>query len=115
MQVTGKLKLKKETQSFGANGFTKREIVITTSEQYPQMIQIELLKDKCSLVDNFNVGDDITVSINLGGREWINPQGEAKYFNSITGWRIEKAESLGAEATMEQTAVATPDSQDLPF
>ena len=89
MQVTGKLNLKKETQTFGANGFQKREIVITTDEQYPQMIQIELIKDKCTLIDNFNVGDSITVSINLGGREWINPQGEAKYFNSLQGWRSE--------------------------
>lgn len=90
MEITGKLKLKNEIQTFGTNGFQKRELVITTDEQYPQNINIELHQDKCSLIDNYNVGDEITVGINLRGREWINPQGEAKYFNSIVGWRIEK-------------------------
>jgi len=122
MQVTGTVKTINQTQSFGSNGFQKREYVITTEEQYPQMIMIELTQDKCSLIDQFKVGDNITTSINLRGREWINPQGEAKYFNSVQGWRIEKAESVGAEATMEHN-ITRPDAAssngkddlDLPF
>ena len=39
------------------------------------------------------MGDNVKVSINLGGREWVNPQGETKYFNSIQGWRIESVQS----------------------
>ena len=72
-----------------SNGFRKREVVVTTDEQYPQMINIEFHQDKTDLLNNYNVGQDVKVSINLRGREWINPQGEAKYFNSIVGWRIE--------------------------
>ena len=93
MDVTGRIKKIDETKEYGSNGFRKREIVITTDEQYPQHILIEFTQDKCALLDNFQVGQDVKVSINLRGREWINPEGEAKYFNSLNGWRIEPAQS----------------------
>ena len=47
-------------------------------------------RDKCELLDSFEVNDTVKVSINLRGREWVNPEGETKYFNSIQAWRIEK-------------------------
>jgi translation initiation factor IF-3 len=90
MEVSGKIKVLGETQTFGSNGFRKREVVVTTDEQYPQMIMVEFIQDKCDLLNNFAVGDDVKININLRGREWINPEGVAKYFNSIQGWRIEK-------------------------
>jgi translation initiation factor IF-3 len=90
MEVSGKIKVLNETQTFGNNGFRKREVVVTTEEQYPQMIMVEFIQDKCDLLDSFKVGEDVKININLRGREWINPEGVAKYFNSIQGWRIEK-------------------------
>lgn len=89
MEVIGKIKLIGETQTFGSNGFRKREVVVTTDEQYPQMIMIEFVQDKTDLLNSYAVGQDVKVSINLRGREWINPEGVAKYFNSVQGWRIE--------------------------
>jgi len=93
MEITGKIKKIDETKSYGASGFKKRELVVTTDEQYPQMLMVEFVQDKCDLLNNYNEGDEVKVSINLRGREWINPEGEAKYFNSIQGWRIEKLQS----------------------
>jgi hypothetical protein len=89
MEVQGKIKLIGETQTFGAKGFRKRELVVTTEEQYPQHIMVEFVQDKTDLLDSFQVGQQVKISINLRGREWTNPQGEVKYFNSIQGWRIE--------------------------
>lgn len=91
MEVEGKIKVIGETKEYGSNGFRKREIVLTTEEQYPQFLNIEFIQDKTEVVDNFNVGDQVKIGINLKGREWVSPQGETKYFNSIQGWRIEKA------------------------
>jgi hypothetical protein len=96
MDVQGKIKLIGETQTFGSNGFRKRELVITTEEQYPQPIMIEFVQDKTDLLNSCQVGQNVKVSINLRGREWVNPQGETKYFNSIQGWRIENMESAPA-------------------
>ena len=93
MEVQGKVKMVGETQTFGTNGFRKREVVVTTEEQYPQHIMVEFVQDKCDLLDNVSVGQPIKIGINLRGREWVNPQGETKYFNSIQGWRIESLQT----------------------
>lgn len=105
MEVSGRIKLIDETKSFGANGFRKREMVVTTDEQYPQHIMIEFTQDKCDLLDSYRVGEPVKVSINLRGREWVNPQGETKYFNSIQGWRVEKLQpEAPAQAPSHQQA-----------
>lgn len=121
MEVIGKIKLIGETQTFGSNGFRKRELVVTTDEQYPQMIMIEFVQDKTDLLNNYAVGQDVKVSINLRGREWINPQGEAKYFNSIQGWRIENL-SQGSSQNLPPADQFEPapdlnsdEPDDLPF
>lgn len=93
MEVQGTIKLIDETKTYGSNGFRKREVVLTTDEQYPQHLMIEFVQDKTDLLNNFQVGQKVNISINLRGREWVNPQGETKYFNSIQGWRIEKVQT----------------------
>jgi len=89
MEVNGVIKVIGGVQEVSAS-YKKRELVVSTNEQYPQTIAIEFAQDKTSLLDFYNVGDDVKVSINLGGREWVNPNGETKYFNSVKGWKIEK-------------------------
>ena len=89
MEVSGKIKWLDETKTYGNNGFRKREVVITTEEQYPRHILVEFIQDKCDLLNTFQMGQNVKIGINLRGREWVNPQGETKYFNSIQGWRIE--------------------------
>lgn len=93
MEIQGKIKMIDETKTYGNNGFRKREVVITTEEQYPQHILVEFVQDKTDLLNTYQVGQQVKVSINLRGREWVNPQGETKYFNSIQGWRIENLEA----------------------
>jgi len=125
MEVQGRIKVIGETQTFGSNGFRKREVVVTTEEQYPQHIMIEFVQDKTDLLNNYQVGQQVKVNINLRGREWVNPQGETKYFNSIQGWRIE---TLQAGAPSEDMPPVPPteafepvsdlnedDHDDLPF
>lgn len=121
MEVTGKIKLINETQTFGASGFRKRELVLTTDEQYPQMLMIEFVQDKCDLLNNYAVGQDVKISINLRGREWINPEGVAKYFNSIQGWRIENLQAapqnteLPPLEELQATDLSSDEPDDLPF
>lgn len=88
MELQGTIKKIGETQTFAR--LQKRELVLLTDEQYPQPISIEFLQDKIDLLQNVKEGENVKVGINIRGREWTNPQGEVKYFNSITGWRIEK-------------------------
>ena len=111
MNIKGNIKLIGETKAFGSNGFRKRELVITTQEDYPQSILIEFTQDKCDLLNSYEVGQSVDVSINLRGRSWENPQGETKYFNSIQGWRIVKAEQAQAQGQPQ----AEEEEQILPF
>ncbi|MGB3774117.1 MAG: DUF3127 domain-containing protein [Leeuwenhoekiella sp.] len=92
MEVQGKIKVIGDVQTFGSNGFRKREVVVVTEEQYPQPIMVEFVQDKTDLLNSFNVGQNVKIGINLRGREWTNAQGETKYFNSLQGWRIENLE-----------------------
>ncbi|NNK10697.1 MAG: DUF3127 domain-containing protein [Flavobacteriaceae bacterium] len=125
MEIQGKIKMIDEPKTYGSNGFRKRELVVTTEEQYPQHLMIEFVQDKTDLLNSYNEGDQVKVSINLRGREWVNPQGETKYFNSIQGWRIEK---ISAESNAQEIPPVPPmdafepanelneeDHDDLPF
>ena len=82
MEITGKIKLINDTEKFDS-GFRKREVVITTNGEYPEHIKVEFIQDKCDVLNDYKVGDEVNVGINLKGREWINPQKEAVYFNTI--------------------------------
>tara|TARA_B100001027_G_C16172155_1_gene287479 strand:- start:218 stop:577 length:360 start_codon:yes stop_codon:yes gene_type:complete len=119
MEVIGKIKQIDETKTYGSNGFKKREVVITTEEQYPQHLLIEFIQDKCNLLDSFSQGQRVKIGINLRGREWQNQNGEIKYFNSINGWRIE---ILDNEDSIPETppfetmpAEEKEEPDDLPF
>lgn len=125
MEILGKVKVINPEQQVSAS-FKKRELVVTTEEQYPQHIMIEFTQDKTDLLNQYNVGDQVKVSINIRGREWVSPQNETKYFNSIQGWRIEKiqAEAPSAaqmppmpasEAFEPATNFKEEEHDDLPF
>lgn len=119
MEVVGKVKYKSGDIQVSAS-FKKSELVITTDEQYPQHILIEFAQDKCDLVDPYKIGESVKVSINLRGREWVNPQGETRYFNSIQGWRIERlanaqSPSQAYEESHKAVIIPLDDDTDLPF
>jgi hypothetical protein len=121
MEVSGLVKFIAETESVGEKGFRKRDIVVTTDEQYPQQIQCQFVQDKCDLLDAVKIGESVKIGINLRGREWVNPQGESKYFNTIQGWRIEVVPMSGAtsspaaKASQEAEPILGEHEDDLPF
>jgi Domain of unknown function (DUF3127) len=105
MEVTGILKLKYDTQQV-SDKFKKRDFVLTIepTSPYPQHVTMQLTQDKVSLIDSFNVGEEMKVSFNLRGREWNSPQGETKYFNTIDAWRVEKAGASQSVSVSTQTS-----------
>lgn len=119
MELQGTVKKIFDTQTF-ASGFQKRELILLTQEQYPQPISIEFLQEKINLLDNVSEGENIKIGINIRGREWTSPQGETKYFNSITGWRLEKVGDFANEPTQaapapQQKATPTASTNENPF
>lgn len=111
MQVTGRIKMISQTQEV-SQSFRKRELVVTTEEQYSQHILIEFHQDKCDVLNSYQVGQQVTVDLNLRGREWVNPQGETKYFNTIQGWKIT---AVGMQQPQQPQIKQAPEDTGLPF
>ena len=88
MELKGKVIGIGSIEEVGSNGFTKRQIVIETTGQYPQPIPVELHKDKCSLADSLGIGSNVTAHIDLRGREH-----NGRYYVNVVAWKIEKETS----------------------
>nr|DAI03495.1 MAG TPA: Single-stranded DNA-binding protein fold, inter-subunit clamp, Paralogous.5A [Caudoviricetes sp.] len=111
MEIQGRIKQIFTSQIIGQNGFEKRDLVIVTEEQYPQTIIIQFTQQRCDLLDSLQVGQNVKVYINIRGREWTNPQGETKYFNTIEGWKIEVIQTTNVanqQAPQQPVAQAAP-------
>lgn len=115
MEIQGRINQIFPSQVIGQNGFEKRDLVIVTEEQYPQTIIIQFTQQRCDLLESLHVGQNVKVYINIRGREWTNPQGETKYFNTIEGWKIEVIQTTNVayqqpvqQAPQQPVAQATP-------
>lgn len=102
MEIQGRIKVIFAPETVGQNGFQKRDLVITTEEQYPSDIIIQFTQTKCALLDNLQVGQRVKVHFNLQGREWTSPQGEVKYFNTVVGWKIELIQTTNVAQQQQQ-------------
>lgn len=119
LTYSGYLKVKNNTVKVN-DRFQKREFVITDDNpQYPNQVQFQLTGDRVSLLDAVNVGDELTVHFSLQGREWKNPQGEIKYFNTLNAFKIEKVTRTSVSESQSGSsnippALPTPED-DLPI
>ena len=114
MEIQGKLLEISDTVQI-KDTFRKREFVLEYADnpQYPEFVKFECIQDKCDLLDDFSVGQEATVSFNLKGRKWIDPQGNTKYFNSLQAWRIQPASgatSTTSSASDSNTGASSPTS-----
>ncbi|VEI53938.1 DUF3127 domain-containing protein [Capnocytophaga sputigena] len=115
MEIQGRIKVIFAPETVGQNGFQKRDLVITTEEQYPNDILIQFTQQRCDLLNNLKVGQNVRVHFNLRSREWTNQQGEVKYFNTIEGWKIELIQTTNvAQQQQPQQAQAHPPQQGQP-
>lgn len=95
------------------SGFKLVEWVVKTDEQYPQVLKLQSNKDKAEDLIKYNkVGDKVDVSINLRGREWTNPEGEVKVFNTLEAWKVFKAKN---DDKLEEPVSDSKENNDLPF
>ena len=91
-ELTGTLKVLQDTQTF-ASGFSKREFVIEVPDgKYPQLIKFGALKDKIAMLDSVSVGDELTVTFDVRGREY-----NGNYYVDLNEWKISNAGSGGGD------------------
>lgn len=99
-KLTGIVRVKGVNQTVN-DKFNKLDFVVTVPGEYPQHISFQITQDRVRQMDAIKVGDAVTVSFNLRGREWISPQGEIKYFNTLEAWKVEK--EAGTQTDEPQT------------
>lgn len=84
MEISGTVHHIGEVESSGNNGFTKRLLVVKTIDQYPQLIPIDFVKDKISLIEFTKINQTVKVQVNLRGNE-----NNGRYYLNLQGWKIE--------------------------
>ena len=113
MELIGRVKVVMDTQTFDS-GFTKREFVITTREQYPQDINLECIKDRITMLDDIQVGEEVNVQFNIKGREY-----NGRYFVNLQAWKIDKVADtqpdLPSAEVPPDTLIPEEGEDDLPF
>jgi len=62
--------------------FVKRELVLTTNEQYPETLVVELTDANAANFEG-NVGQPITISYHFNARQGTN----GRFYNVIRAWR----------------------------
>jgi hypothetical protein len=121
--VTGKLVAKFDTVQ-RTETFRTREFVVETTEDINgrtinNYIKFQSVQDRTSLVDRFNIGDNIRVHFNIKGSKW-EKNGNTNYITNLDAWRLEQASLKGNEPSdmppppsLDELQKGGPD--DLPF
>ncbi len=122
-EVTGKLIVKydiqQKTESFKSREFVVEKIDDVQGRMISNYIKFQCVQDRTTMVDRFNIGDDVKVSFNIRGTKW-NKDGKDLFFTNLDAWRMETVK-MGGEAAPQQNDLPDnflpPDNvvDDLPF
>jgi hypothetical protein len=101
LEITGKLVEKYDTQNV-SDRFKKREFVLELVEEvngnpYTNYAKMQLVQNKCDILDRFNVGDVLRVNFNIKGNRY-EKEGRTSYFSNLDAWRLEKADAASMNA-----------------
>jgi len=76
--------------------FRKREFVLEIPDgSYTQFVKFQLTQDKCNVLDQYKIGDDVKVAFNLSGKPFTK-NGTTMYFTNLSAWRVEGADAASA-------------------
>ena len=76
--------------------FRKREFVLEVPDgSYTQFVKFQLTQDKCNVLDQYKIGDDVKVAFNLSGKPFTK-NGTTMYFTNLSAWRVEGADAASA-------------------
>jgi len=96
------------------SGFKKREIVLTSDEQYPQDVKFEFLKDDVDMLTSIKPNQRVIISFSIRGNEY-----NGKFYNNLVAFGITKKKvDKGGKTTEEIVPKITqvPETDDdLPF
>lgn len=90
MQVIGKLEevhdVVKRTETFSVREFVLE--IGSPGSQYTEHVLFQLSNRNVDLINQFQIGQEITVDFDLRGRKWMSPDNRTVFFNTLNAWRI---------------------------
>ena len=121
LQVTGKIVVIEPTNVV-SDKFKKREFVLFIEENingniYTNYAKMQLVQQKCDMMDKFKEGDNVTVSFNIKGNKW-EKDGKVNYITNLDAWRIESEAGSQPSSYSDNSAPSynpAPENDDLPF
>jgi len=105
--------------------FRKREFVIERKETggpavFVDYIKFQLVQDKCDLINESFLNEDVRISFNIKGNRWER-EGKVNYFTNLDAWKIEKISSMESDqevisrTSLEDIPPEIDEMSDLPF
>jgi hypothetical protein len=99
LEITGRLHKKYDAVDVSPK-FKKREFVVELSEEisgntYINYAAMQLVNNKCGIIDQFNEGDMVKVNFNIRGSKWTK-DGKERYFSNLDAWRVERFDGAAA-------------------
>ncbi len=120
-ELNGKLVEKFDTVTI-TDTFRKREFVVEkkvvfNEKEYFDSLKFQLTQDRCEILENFNIDDEVLVRFNIRGKKW-EKEGRVGYFTNLEAWKIENVKSQESDAPPPHTEEDIPqetDGDDMPF
>jgi len=105
--------------------FRKREFVIERKESggtalFIDYIKFQLLQDKCDLINESFMNEEVKVTFNIKGNRWER-EGKVNYFTNLDAWKIERTSAMvknqgpAPQPKLEDMPPEIDDLSDLPF
>lgn len=118
--------------------FTKRTLVLdctrfdqyTGERGYENFPSFEFSGDKCADLDNYQVGQIVTITFDLQGNKFIDSNGKDRWFTSIRGYKVDLIKDIQqpqqaqpilstkieqVTQQLQNVGLVTPDNDPLPF
>lgn len=105
--------------------FKKREFVIEKKETgasnvFVDYIKFQLLQDKCDLINESYLNEEVKVTFNIKGNRWER-DGKVNYFTNLDAWKLERLQSSGGSDNaappkrFDEAPQDVSELDDLPF
>ena len=105
--------------------FKKREFVIEKKDTggsavFIDYIKFQLVQDKCDLINESFLNEEVKIWFNLKGNKWER-DGKINYFTNLDAWKIEKVseparnQNTQPQSPLEDLPPEIDELSDLPF
>ncbi len=98
--------------------FKTREFVIEKTEDIGGRIitnfaKFQCVQDKTTILDRFNIGDDVKVMFNIKGTKWVK-DGRETYITNLDAWRIETVKLSNNNEASTNINIVEPNLDSMP-